>query len=62
MLSAFVPALKWIAAFIGAGLTFAALANFCAMEQMLAAMPWNRSARADVSTVIDKLIADATGS
>jgi rhodanese-related sulfurtransferase len=57
-LSVFVPWLKWIAAFIGGGLTFAALTNFCAMEQMLATMPWNRSIRTDVGTVVNKLIAD----
>jgi len=58
VLSVFVPWTKWIAAFIGAGLTFAALINFCAMEQILAVMPWNRSNRPDVRTVVDKLIAD----
>ena len=58
VLSVVVPWLKWIAAFIGAGLTFAALTNFCAMEQMLAQMPWNRSNRANVGAVVDKLIAD----
>ena len=57
-LSVFVPWLKWIAAFIGGGLTFAALTNYCAMEQMLTQMPWNRSNRADVGAVVDKLIAD----
>ena len=57
-LSVFVPGLKWIAAFIGAGLTFAALTNICAMEQVLVKMPWNLSNRADVGAVVDKLIAD----
>ncbi len=58
--SVFVPGLKWIAAFVGAGLTFAALTNVCAMEKLLARMPWNRADRADVSVVVDKLIADTS--
>jgi rhodanese-related sulfurtransferase len=56
-LSVLVPWLKWIAAISGGGLAIAALTNFCAMEMMLAAMPWNRSNRADIATVVDKLIA-----
>lgn len=37
-----VPELKWVAGGIGAGLTFAALSNTCAMGMLLAKMPWNR--------------------
>jgi rhodanese-related sulfurtransferase len=37
-----VPGAKWVAAFVGAGLTFAALTNTCAMGMMLAKLPWNR--------------------
>jgi hypothetical protein len=34
----------WLAvpAFVGAGLTFAALTDTCAMGMLLARMPWNR--------------------
>lgn len=38
---AFDP-LKWGAAFIGAGLVFAAVSNFCGMALVLAKAPWNR--------------------
>ncbi|MGO4228064.1 rhodanese-like domain-containing protein [Arthrobacter sp. YAF34] len=38
------PKLGLIAAGIGAGLTFSAATNSCAMGQMLSKMPWNRSA------------------
>ncbi len=34
----------WIAGFIGAGLTFAALTDTCAMGMLLARMPWNAAA------------------
>ena len=37
-----IPELKWVAGGIGAGLTFAALSNTCAMGMLLAKMPWNR--------------------
>ncbi|MDJ0314185.1 rhodanese-like domain-containing protein [Arthrobacter sp. H35-D1] len=38
------PKLGLIAGGIGAGLTFSAATNSCAMGQMLSKMPWNRSA------------------
>jgi rhodanese-related sulfurtransferase len=57
--SELVPWSKWIAAFIGAGLTFAALTNFCGLAQLLARMPWNRSNQADVGAIVDKLITKA---
>ena len=37
----------WLAGFIGAGLTFAALTNTCAMGMLLARMPWNRAHRTE---------------
>lgn len=43
---AFEP-LKWLAGFIGAGLTFAALSNTCAMARVLALLPFNRARRCD---------------
>jgi rhodanese-related sulfurtransferase len=33
----------WVAVFIGAGLTFAAITDTCAMGMLLARMPWNRA-------------------
>lgn len=38
------PKLGLVAGGIGAGLTFSAATNSCAMGQMLSKMPWNRSA------------------
>lgn len=38
------PKLGLVAGGVGAGLTFSAATNSCAMGQMLARMPWNRSA------------------
>lgn len=43
--------LRWIylAAFVGLGLTFAGLTNFCAMATVLAMLPWNRTAHCPIS-------------
>jgi rhodanese-related sulfurtransferase len=38
----FIPPWPYLSAFVGAGLTFAALTNTCAMGLMLSKMPWNR--------------------
>lgn len=35
--------LKWIAGFVGAGLTFAAVTNTCAMSRVLGLLPHNRA-------------------
>lgn len=42
LLSLAYDPLKWIAGFIGAGLTFSALSNTCGMARVLSLMPWNR--------------------
>jgi rhodanese-related sulfurtransferase len=43
VLGTFVAALwYWLAAFVGAGLTFAGLSGTCAMANVLMRMPWNR--------------------
>lgn len=55
--SVVVPKLKWIGAGIGAGLTYAAVSNTCAMANLLAKLPYNRGATADADTVIDGLAA-----
>lgn len=53
--SVFVPGLKWVAAFIGAGLTFAALTNTCAMGMLLGKLPYNRGASCRVDTIVSQL-------
>ncbi len=61
--SVVVPGLKWIAAFIGAGLTVAALTNTCAMGMLLAKLPYNRGGRCDLDTIVGQLRdAASTGS
>jgi rhodanese-related sulfurtransferase len=40
------PAWFGLAAFVGAGLVFAGVTDFCGMGMLLARMPWNRSPRA----------------
>jgi rhodanese-related sulfurtransferase len=53
--SVFVPALKWLAALLGAGLTVAALTNTCAMGMLLAKLPYNRGAGCDLDTIVGQL-------
>ena len=52
--TAFAP-LKWIAGFVGAGLTFAAVTNTCAMSRVLGLLPHNRSSTADSRTLLEAL-------
>jgi rhodanese-related sulfurtransferase len=51
----FVPGAHLIGTAIGAGLTFAALSDTCAMGMMLAKLPYNRGPRTDIRTVISSL-------
>ncbi|MEV0810828.1 rhodanese-like domain-containing protein [Micromonospora sp. NPDC050200] len=53
--SVFVPGLKWVAAFVGAGLTFAALTDTCAMGMLLSRLPYNRGASCDLDSVVGQL-------
>ncbi|MCM0677344.1 rhodanese-like domain-containing protein [Micromonospora phytophila] len=53
--SVFVPGLKWVAAFIGAGLTVAALTNTCTMGMLLGKLPYNRGTSCDLDTVVGQL-------
>ena len=53
--SVFVPGLKWVAGFIGAGLTFAAVTNTCAMGMLLGKLPYNRGASCDLDTIVGQL-------
>lgn len=50
------PKLKWVAAGIGAGLTFASVTNTCAMGMMLAKLPYNRGATCDAQTIVSQLL------
>lgn len=50
-----VPRLKWLAAAIGAGLSYAAVSNTCAMGTALSKLPCNRGATTDTETVLSRL-------
>lgn len=55
--SVFVPALKWVAFALGAGLTFAALTNTCAMGMVLARLPYNRAGTTcDAEVIVSRLV------
>jgi rhodanese-related sulfurtransferase len=59
--SVFVPQLKWVAGFIGAGLTFAAVTNTCTMGMLLGKLPYNRGMSCDLNTVVGHLGAGRSG-
>ncbi|MFF8599907.1 rhodanese-like domain-containing protein [Streptomyces sp. NPDC015232] len=50
-----VPGVHLLGTAIGAGLTYAALSNSCAMGVLLSKLPYNRGPRTDVRTVIAEL-------
>ena len=50
------PKLKWLAAGIGGGLTFAALSNTCAMGMLLSKLPYNRGASCDPQAIVAQLV------
>jgi rhodanese-related sulfurtransferase len=56
--SVFVPGLKWVAGLMGAGLTFAAVTNTCAMGMLLGKLPYNRGASCDLDSIVAQLAAD----
>jgi rhodanese-related sulfurtransferase len=53
--SIWLPSARFVAGFIGAGLTFAALTNTCAMGMMLSRLPYNRGAGCDVDAALARL-------
>lgn len=55
IVSLWVPGARFVAGFVGAGLTFAALSNTCMMGMLLAKLPYNRSSSCDVDVVVDQL-------
>jgi rhodanese-related sulfurtransferase len=50
-----IPRLKWLAAGIGGGLTYAAISNTCAMATALSKLPYNRGASPDAKTILSGL-------
>jgi rhodanese-related sulfurtransferase len=55
-----VPRLKWVGAAIGAGLTYAAISNTCAMATALSKLPYNRGATSDATTLLSRLEAGSS--
>ncbi|RSS58794.1 rhodanese-like domain-containing protein [Streptomyces sp. WAC01280] len=55
LVGVFVPGAHLIGTAIGAGLTYAALSNSCAMGVLLSRLPYNRGPRTDIRTVITEL-------
>lgn len=53
--SVLVPKLKWLAAGIGGGLTFAALSDTCAMGTALGKLPYNRTPNYDPDALVSRL-------
>ncbi|OBA79676.1 sulfurtransferase [Mycobacterium sp. 1164966.3] len=53
--SVVIPQLKWVAAAVGGGLTYAAISNTCAMATALSKLPYNRGATSDARTVLSRL-------
>jgi rhodanese-related sulfurtransferase len=56
-----LPRLKWLAAGIGAGLTYAAISNTCAMATALSKLPYNRGANSDATTILSHLRTESRG-
>lgn len=50
-----IPKLKWLAAGIGGGLTFAAVSNTCTMGNLLSKLPYNRSVGYDPAQLVSRL-------
>ncbi|MDM4718754.1 rhodanese-like domain-containing protein [Micromonospora sp. WMMA1363] len=53
--SIWAPAARYVAGFIGAGLTYAAVSDTCAMGMLLAKLPYNAGATCDVNTSLERL-------
>ena len=50
------PRAKWIAGAVGAGLTYSAVSNTCAMASMLSKLPYNKTPNCDVDTIVAELV------
>ena len=55
--SVWFPAARYLAGLVGAGLTFSAVTDTCAMAMVLAKVPYNRGAGCDMRVVLDQLTA-----
>ncbi|WP_282697438.1 rhodanese-like domain-containing protein [Streptomyces sp. CC208A] len=55
LLGVLVPGVHLVGTAIGAGLTYAAIGNSCAMGVLLSKLPYNRGPRTDIRTVIAEL-------
>ena len=53
--SVWLPPARFVAGFVGAGLTFSAVTNTCGMAMALAKLPYNRGASCDMGAVLDQL-------
>lgn len=53
--SLFKSPLRWIAGFVGAGLTFSGLTNTCGMARVLSLLPHNRSRPDDTRALLARL-------
>lgn len=53
--SVWFPPARYVAGFIGAGLTFSAVTNTCGMALMLSKLPYNRGAGCDMDAVLAEL-------
>ncbi len=51
------PKAKFLAGAVGSGLVFAAVSNTCLMGNLLAKLPYNRAAAADVEAAVEALTA-----
>lgn len=58
--SVVVPKIKWLAAGIGGGLTFAAVSDTCAMGMLLAKLPYNRGASCEAESIVAELSSAST--
>jgi rhodanese-related sulfurtransferase len=50
--------LLWLSGFVGGGLLFAGLTDFCGMAKLLMLLPYNRANRANVAGEVSRLLAD----
>jgi rhodanese-related sulfurtransferase len=58
--SLWVPEARFVAGFVGAGLTFAAMTNTCTMGMLLSRLPYNRGQACDVDSATARLRPDRT--
>lgn len=57
--SMLAPKAKWLAGAVGSGLVFSAVSNTCAMGNLLAKLPYNRTDNCDIAGVLEQISADA---